>query len=716
MPRLRTLLYNSTFFLICLLAFLLVFESRLQLPGWIQVGGRMHPLLLHFPITVLILYGAWVIFSPRMKQDSPYQMVASDLFLLGTFTAVLTALMGLVLSQEGGYDAEVLFWHKWTGIATAFVSFAWYSFRDRLAPYFLGSKILAVSVILTLLFAGHLGANITHGEEFLLAPVRPDPSEQQISLDDALVFEHVVQPILKEKCIGCHNPQKAKGELVMTTAALFVKGGKNGTPWDTTKSDLGLLLARAHLPLDDKKHMPPRGKTQLTDDEIQVLESWIRGGSSFTARVAQFPQQDPLYVFASQRLGGSSQPETYDFSAADEATLSKLNTTYRVITPLSEASPALSVRFFSTAAFKSSDLTELSAIKEQIVELDASKMPVKDEDLKAIAQFTNLRKVLLNFTDITGSTLGELARLPHLKYLSVTGTPVKAAQLRQFNQAPALDVLYAWNTGVSPAEFVQLRKEMKDITIVSGYRSDTVVLKLNPPQIETKDQILRGAAPVQLKHQIAGTVIRYTLDDTEPDSITSPIYKKGIVIDGNVRLKARAYKPGWYGSDLISRRFYRTTYSADSVQLLTDPAPQYTGIGGKVLRDGIKSNGDFKNGKWVGIQTVPLTALLRFAKPVTAQNVALSMLQNIGASIFPPTRVEVWGGMEQDQLKLLGTLKPGSVNEETPKNEEKLYEMTFSPTPLRYIKVVAVPLAKLPAWHSSKGEPAWVFMDEVLVN
>ncbi|MPR36343.1 FN3 associated domain-containing protein [Salmonirosea aquatica] len=716
MPRLRTLVYNTTFFLVCLLAFLLVFENQLQVPGWLQVAGRMHPLFLHFPITVLILYGFGVIVAPRPKKGEALPMWADDVLLLGAFTATFTALLGLLLSQETGYEQDVIFWHKWTGIATAFISFGWYSFRNRLPTHLLPTKLLAGGTIVVLLFAGHLGANITHGEEFLLAPIMSDQGTPAVAMDDALVFAHVVQPILKEKCMGCHNPQKAKGELIMSTAELLAKGGKEGVPWDTTQADLGLLLRRAHLPLDDKKHMPPRGKVQLSEDEIQVLESWIRGGSSFTAKVVEFPADDPLFRFASERLGVSEAEETYEFAAADASKVRELNTNYRVITPLAAGSPALSVSFFSEAAFKSSDLTDLTLIKDQIVELDASKMPVKDEDLKLIAQFTNLRKLLLNFTDITGGTLGELNKLPHLRQLSLTGTPVNVAQLRTLKNAPALNSLYVWNTDVKPEEFIQLRKELKGITFESGYRSDTVVLKLNPPQIVTKDQILSGDTVIQLKHQIAGTVIRYTLDDTEPDSLTSPIYKNGVPIKDNARLKARAYKPGWYGSDVVQRFFYRNTFRPDSVLLLTTPAPQYNGTHGKVLADGVKGGGDFKNGKWTGFMDEPLTALLSFKRPVTAQKISLSMLQNVGASIFPPVKLEVWGGMESDKLKLLGTQKPPMPSEKEPNNGEKLFEVSFQPTPIRFIKVVAVPIARLPSWHPQKGLKGWVFMDEVLVN
>ena len=167
---------------------------------------------------------------------------------------------------------------------------------------------------------------------------------------------------------------------------------------------------------------------------------------------------------------------------------------------------------------------------------------------------------------------------------------------------------------------------MAGISFESGYRSDTVVLKLNPPQVVTKDQILTSDAVIQLKHQIAGTVIRYTLDDTEPDSITSLVYKNGVKIKDNTRLQARAFKPGWYGSNVVKRYFYRNTFRPDSVLLLTKPAPQYNGTNGKVLADGVKSTGDFKNGKWTGFMDEPLTALLSYKNPVTAQKISLSML------------------------------------------------------------------------------------------
>jgi hypothetical protein len=38
-----------------LIAFLFIFENFLVIPAWLQTVGRMHPLLLHFPIVILLI-------------------------------------------------------------------------------------------------------------------------------------------------------------------------------------------------------------------------------------------------------------------------------------------------------------------------------------------------------------------------------------------------------------------------------------------------------------------------------------------------------------------------------------------------------------------------------------------------------------------------------------------------------------------------------------
>ena len=712
----KGLVYNVAFFLNGLLIFLLVFESRFSVPFWMQAFGRLHPLVLHFPLVVLMLYVLWVIIVEKLDSVRWHAELANILLLIGTLTAVVAAFSGFILSKEVGYEADALFWHKWLGIAISLSSIIWYSFQQYLPPWKIQSKFAASGFLLLLFIAGHLGGNLTHGDDFLISPIHSSASDApKVAFDEAKVFQDLVKPVLNQKCISCHNDEKSKGNLQMQTQALLTKGGKNGVLWDTTKADLGLMIGRVHLPLDDKKHMPPRGKVQLTDEEIVLLAAWVKSGSRFDQLVSSLTPQNPIYIYALNILEGSRTEEQYDFSAADQDEVAKLNSTYRLIKPLSAESPALFVNFYNRANFKSEDIEALMPLKDQIVSMDLSKMPVKDQDVKTLAKFPELRRLILNFTEITGATLGDLKKLTNLKELSLSGTTVKAPQVKSLESIPSLKKVFVWSTGMTPDELFQLKKEKK-IIFETGFRSDTLILPLNPPLIENENQIIAANAPISMKHQIPGAVIRYTIDGTEPDSVNSAVYTKPFTIDKNTNLKARAFKKGWYGSKLTEKIFFKSGYHIDSVRLITPVDEKYKAKGNITIADGVKSDKQQNSGKWLGYRDNEFQSYLFFKKPIKASNVTLSMLRNVGGFIFPPVRIEVWGGANEKSLKLLKVITPEMPVKETPNSENLIFDAGFAPQELSCIKLVAKPLGKLPSWHPGKGEKAWVFVDEVFVN
>jgi uncharacterized membrane protein len=712
----KRLVYNAAFFLNGLLVFLLLFEERFNVPGWMLPIGRMHPLVLHFPLVVLLLFSFWTVIVEKPESTRWNAELADTLLLIGTLTATLAAFSGFILSKEEGYEAHTLFWHKWLGVTISLASMIWYSATKYLDPWKIPSKLIAVAFTLLLLIGGHLGGNLTHGEDFLISPLKvSDEPASKVAFEDAKVYADLVQPVLQQKCYACHNAEKSKGNLQMQTKELLIKGGKNGALWDTTKADPGLLLTRVHLPLDDKKHMPPRGKVQLTDEEVILMAEWIKAGSSFDVKVSSLSPQSPVYSYAQNILGGDRTEEKYEFSAADADKIKELNTTYRLVRSYSVESPALFVNFYNRAAFKGSDISDLAPLKEQIVSMDLSKMPVKDEDLKTIAQFPELRKLLLNFTDIQGNSLAELKKLTKLRELSLSGTAVKMAQLKVLEEMPSLKKVYVWSTGISTDELASLKK-IRKISFETGFRSDTVILALNPPIIENEEQIIVGNASVRMKHQIPGTVIRYTLDGTVPDSITSPVYSKPLSIIKSTKLTAKAFKTGWYGSKQVDRFFLKSTYHIDSVRLISQPDIKYKGKGGITLADGIKSAKEQGSGKWLGYRDTDFQSYFFFKKPVNASNVTLSMWRNVGGYIFPPVHIEVWGGANEKSMKLLKVINPTMPDKTTANNDDLVFEADFAQQALSCIKIIAKPLGKLPAWHPGKGEKAWVFIDEVLVN
>jgi hypothetical protein len=354
-------------------------------------------------------------------------------------------------------------------------------------------------------------------------------------------------------------------------------------------------------------------------------------------------------------------------------------------------------------------------LKGQIISMDLSKMPVKDQDLKTLAGFPELRKLILNFTDITGATLNELKKLEHLRELSLSGTAAKMAHIKSLQTIPSLKRVYIWNTGLSTEELATLKKGQK-ITFETGFRSDTLILALNPPIIVTEKQLIAKDETVSMKHQIAGTVIRYTLDGTEPDSARSLIYDKPIAIPGNVNLKARAFRTGWYGSQRVEKYFFKAGFPIDSARLITPVDQRYKGKGATSIFDGKVGDTERVSGNWLGYVENDFQSYLFFKKPVKAGNVTFSMLRSLGSSIFPPTRIEVWGGANEKSLKLLKVITPEMPAKDLPGAENLVYEASFEPRELSCIKLVAKPLSKLPAWHGGKGQKAWLFVDELIVN
>jgi hypothetical protein len=342
-------------------------------------------------------------------------------------------------------------------------------------------------------------------------------------------------------------------------------------------------------------------------------------------------------------------------------------------------------------------------------------MPVTDNDLPIIAQFINLRKLNLSFTNINGSNLGVLKNLKELKSLTLSGTRVKASGLTALAGLPNLSEVNIWSTPAQHENLAGLRNLLKRTVIGTGFVGDTIQLKLNQPLVENEEQVVLEAVPLKLKHFLKNVSIRYTTDGSEPDSIKSPLYNNEVRIDKSMTVKAKAFKAGWISSDVAEKTFFKAGYKIDSIQLLQQPDPKYRSTGAMILSDNQKGDFNFGNGKWLGFRQTPLEAILYFKDPRTISSVTISSLVDINSYLMPPASIQVWGGNDPAKLHLIKKLVPPQPTKEGAPFI-KGYDLAFQPETTRYIKIVVVPLSKLPVWHRGKGDKGWVFVDEVFVN
>lgn len=717
MERLKKVIADGIFVIQILIVFILIFENRIVVPALLQSFGRLHPLLLHLPIG-LLLVTVILLYSRRYFDGQAFDDFLSLLLHFTALTASLTTIMGLFLSLEGNFGSEQLWLHKWLGVALSFLCWALVSLRDNLSVL----KPLGAVGVVVLIFTGHYGANLTHGEDFVWAPLEEEETPvARVITDSTTVFAATIEPVLESKCYGCHNEKKKKGNLVLTSLEDMMQGGETGALWKPGDPENSLLFERLMLPPDHEDHMPPKDKTQLTEDEINFISIWIEQGADTKKKLNELLAGDTLAKLADiiipryQQVAPVEARYSFRFASADR--IQGLSRPNRTVVQIAQNEPAIQADFFLREAYEERHLEELLEIKEQLISLNLSKMPVDDGDLKTISKFSNLEILNLNNTGIKGSGLKDLSSLASLRSLSLSGTEISASALRDLKDLRSLREVYIWNTSVAISDVRALEKEFPAIRWEIGFIPDTTeVLKLNPPFLKNKTQILSRDEKVTLRHNLPGTAIRYSLDGSDPDSLRSPVYKEGVDIGNFASIKAKAFKEGWLSSDVTELFFFRKGYKPDSAKLSTKPDDRFPGEGVLTLLDDKQGLPDFyRHPAWIAFRDNDLVLEFSFEKqPPTVSNITLSFAHNNWHVCLPPDEMELWGGNDPVRLDLIKRLNPPEIPGPAKARIEGI-TMDVPPSNFKYYKFVAKPTRKL-ADGNPKKRTLWLMVDEVFIN
>lgn len=690
-----------------LLVFLVSFNNMLALPDALQWSGRLHPMLLHFPLALLFITAIAYLFWPA-ERNNP---VFSAVFALASFTAVISALSGLFLSHSGEYDPALLTRHKWLGTDISIIAFLLWISRDVKA----WKSILVIIALPVLVFGGHYGAALTHGEDYLDWPGNNTTTQQVSITDSSLVYASMIQPILEAKCYSCHNEKKAKGQLIMTSLASLMKGGKDGPLWIAGDALNSHIVQRMQLSEEDKKHMPPRGKPQLSQKEKVLIELWIASGADTAKRIAGYPASDTLRKILAGFIT-RGQEQRYTMAAASASTIRDLNTPFCTVAPVAEGSPALAVTFTVRGGFTSQQWKAIAALKEQVVNINCANMPLKDEDLSILKDFSNLETLILSGTDILGDGLKYITQLPKLRHVAVSSTKVSADKLKPLASAPALRTVYCWNSGTSLKDSATLAQVNPRIRWDFGKGNDpNELVRLTPPQVKDLEHpILDGGKLLVLRHPMPGVQIRYTLDGAVPDSTSSPLYKDPVRISNACRLRAIATRPGWLTSDTTDMTLFVRSAKPVFAKLLTKPDSNYKLNGVTSLLDEKKGEMNNIRENWLGFHGLNCEASFTFAQPTAFREVVVSTLKKTGPHILPPRLIELWAGNDSTQLKKIASIVPVQPQKyEADKIEAQVLKNDGA---YRYYKIKAYPVPALPKWHDSRGKKVWIFVDEIFFN
>ena len=692
---------------------LVIFHDQLEIPAWLQVFGRMHPMFLHLPIGSLLMILAFRWFKDQLKIHESSSIFEYS-FTTSALLTVLTAIAGCLLAGEDSYSPETIDRHMVTGtILSLFTLVLSYLHSDEKL-----FRIISIVVFAFLLITGHFGSVITHGENFILEPVKPTSKETLIITDSTSVFEAGILPVLEKKCNSCHNPSRKKGGLDMSSWEALNSGGENGQVWNRSDFQKSEMLLRIHLPLEDDEHMPPAEKQQLTAIEKDLIELFIKAGASLEIKLGRLDEGDSLRKLA--RLVVDSQKpfeikkSKRPFNAASEEKVRELNNASRTVRPLAADDPALRVGFYLSGSFKTSDLEELNSVAEQITELYLSGMPVQKGDLTPLKTLKNLETLFLNNTHIDDRSLEVLQQLPALKKISVSNTKITEKGLQVLLKIKSIEEIAAWSINANQKNLNELVKNHSEINWILGDVPDQKeVLKLTPPLLVNESRILKTGEKIGFRHNLPGVIMRYSIGaDSDPDSVSGKIYTGPIAPDKFTRIKIKAFKDGWRMSTAAEATFFTNGLKPTFAKLLTPSARDYRANGANTLTDAQAGDQDnHRDGQWLGYRENPLNAIFEFNESALPESFTISYLKNTGSYILPPAKIKVFAGNTPDKLDLIREIKPKQPSGYD--RNEVLGESVELNKNFRFIKIHIEPVEKLPQWHSGKGQRGWIFIDEV---
>ncbi len=442
--------------------------------------GRIHPLVVHFPIGFLIL-AALVEMATAWKKFQPLKHFTHYLWGLGCISTFFAILFGYFLSLSGDYNERTVFFHKWSGVALFLFSFTcYYISKKQIKLPFYGNPILIFIVVFTIFYTGHLGGNLTHGSTYLFEyapnpirslvglPKKEIPRKKVTVIDSADVYLDLISPIMNSRCVSCHNQDKKKGGLDLTSFTNLMKGGENGDviiPNDAEASD---FYRRITLPESHDDFMPSEGKRPLTKNEVALIGWWINSNAPPSGYFMQWDPDKEIIDKVKSILGlDKNSLFNKKVDPPKKEIIDSLSKQGFILNKLMKDNYYLEANFsLSEKELDAHGMDYLLKLKDQIIWLNMSNSNIADDQLEKIGQLENLIKLNLSRNVISDEGLVYLDKLQNLESLNLYKTNVSEGLIDVIPKLIKLKRLYLSESNVNSEVVALIQKENKNLKIV----------------------------------------------------------------------------------------------------------------------------------------------------------------------------------------------------------------------------------------------------------
>lgn len=221
-----------------------------------------------------------------------------------------------------------------------------------------------------------------------------------------------------------------------------------------------------------------------------------------------------------------------------------------------------------------------------------------------------------------------------------------------------------------------------------------------------------GKHSVALELASAGSnpEIRYTNDGNEPVA-TSGLFPGKIIVPSSQTIKAARFENGNRTSAVTEQEFTFSKATGRQVALKSPPHEKYPGDGSFTLVNGIFGNKQRFGRDWIAYSGNDLEAVIDLGEKQKITSVAASFMQSPGSWIYYPTEVEVFISNDNRNFRPVGKVSKADIEK-----AGGTIAIGFRKRKAQYVKVTAKNTAVIAGGNPGAGSPAWLFVDEILVN
>ena len=125
--------------------------------------------------------------------------------------------------------------------------------------------------------------------------------------------------------------------------------------------------------------------------------------------------------------------------------------------------------------------------------------------------------------------------------------------------------------------------------------------------------------------------------------------------------------------------------------------------------------GDYQE-NWIGFCGDTLNTTIILSKPVPTQTITLRFCHDPNSWVLAPQKIYYQtsnDGITYSNEKLL---ESQFVAEDKRNINIQLVTYSIKTEGSTFIRIITIPVEKLPKWHSNPGEKSWIMTDEIIIN